>query len=325
MQSRPPESTPHTPPHTDIQQCIISYQELDPSLPKVLALNSNELIIGGIRTAATFLTNVYTTSAASSSDLAAHPGFSVQPIAWCNNPNNQAPLPNAFFSVNTSAALAGAVQTLTTSVAANPESFLAAQYVLPATIVLEQNMSVTDVLLLASSSGGSINLSLSLLITGPSFPIELGVPPPPSVSLDLSGCAGCLTLTGQFANLYVANLNLVGAQLQGSGTLGGLLSHGGCSPDVNNDGDEDDLRNSSRIGGGFVRFNCSDSVRVHLRNVSLTVPQAAFQQMLVALPSSSWQVSRRAGGLRGWWGRRGGPAGLVGDLEVCSFIVILCV
>ena len=100
-----------------------------------------------------------------------------------------------------------------------------ARYIFPASVILYKNVSVKEVVDLASaavngscggSSGGSsgannsVLLPLSLLMSGPSFPMQLGVAVPSIVRLDLTGCIGCLAMTDNTVNVYLSQMTLTG-------------------------------------------------------------------------------------------------------------------
>ena len=58
------------------------------------------------------------------------------------------------------------------------------QQVFPAVIVVEQDMNVSDLVLLASRlDGSSVRLSIPVILSGPPYPTQLGLPAPASVTL----------------------------------------------------------------------------------------------------------------------------------------------
>ena len=123
-------------------------------------------------------------------------------------------------SVTTPESLAAALCSLP-AYASSPLARLMARYILPASIILYQNVSVKEAVGLAfaavngsssGSSGGSsgVSLPLPLMISGPRFPMQLGVARPSIVRLDLTGCVGCLDLTDNTINVYLTQVTLTG-------------------------------------------------------------------------------------------------------------------
>ena len=108
---------------------------------------------------------------------------------------------------------------------------------------------------------------LQLLTSHPS-PLQLGAPPPPSVTLDLSGCIGCVNLTGH-ARVYLTNLHLTGLEQPGHGP--------GPSSSSSRSGGGSQLGNTTShlpLALWAFQFNRSSGVpSVILYNVTLTLPQ----------------------------------------------------
>lgn len=151
-------------------------------------------------------------------------------------------------------------------------------------IVLEQDMNASDLVRSAARQGGSVNISVPLLLIKPACPTQLGVPVPASVSLDLAGCVGCVSLPDLSANnaahVYINNLYLTGLEQRQVASSNGTTSS-------SNAGSGDGSMLSSLPLWAF-QFNRSPrSVRVNLRNVTLTLPQREFRSLLAAAGSGS--------------------------------------
>ena len=153
-------------------------------------------------------------------------------------------------------------------------------------VIIEEDMTASDVVLLASRLNGSISIGLPTLLTGPPFPTQLGAPVPASVSLDLSGCIGCVTLTHSAAHVYLAHMHLTGLERPAAE----YLSYG--------------LEYNLTFPLWAFQFNRSagSSPRVTLRNVSLTLPPEEFQLLLAGLSPGAGlgdNLKFKVGGLLG--------------------------
>ena len=204
----------------------------------------------------------------------------VYSICRCSNKNNVTPASFGFFSVATSAGLADALVNVSTYVASNPPAVDRALTVFPNIIILEQDMGVQDVVQRASG-GGPISLTLPLLLTGPPFPTQLGVPTPTSVSLDLTGCLGCLSLDNSTTHVYLANLHLTGLERPAA-------SNSSSNSSISSSGDGTQL-SLPLWAFHFERLPGNLSMHVHLRNVTLTLPQDEFRMLLAGLPAAGSQ------------------------------------
>ena len=146
------------------------------------------------------------------------------------------------FSVSTPQSFAQALLSLIPAyILANPLARFEAQYVLPASLILNQNVTAEDVVDLAvgstalngsgngsgSGSRRGLPLPLPLLMTGPTFPMQLGLAVPSIVALSLAGCVGCLALTDSTVHVYLTQMMLTGR----TGVVGGECgwwTGGGC-------------------------------------------------------------------------------------------------
>ena len=115
------------------------------------------------------------TNSSGALDMAAHPGFHVQPPAWCVDPAHRGPVNTSFSSVNTSAALAAALLRYSALGHVAASVAFAATF-MPAVLVIEQDMAVAEVVvrLAALEVNGSISLGMPLMVSGPPFPVTLG-------------------------------------------------------------------------------------------------------------------------------------------------------
>ena len=127
----------------------------------------------------------------------------------------------------------------------------------------------------------SIAIGMPLFLSCPLYPVKSGVPPPASVTLDLSGCIGCMSLTDNGVVVYLSNLHLTGlAPLLASGTRD---SSSGSSSGNSGSGD---LLALPLWAFRFNRCpNCSAGVWLH--NVSLTLPMKEYSLLLASLPSTA--------------------------------------
>ena len=170
----------------------------------------------------------------------------------------------------------------------------------PNLVIIEQDMTASDVVRLASLFNGSISIGLPTLLMGPLLPTQLGVPVPASVSLDLSGCIGCVTLANSAAHVYLAHLHLMGLERP---TAKFLSSNNGSSSSSSSN--EDDLGFNLTLPLWAFQFNRSagSRPRVTLRNVSLTLLREDFRLLLAGLSAGDaglgggWQF--KVGGLLG--------------------------
>ena len=267
--------------------------------PRVLLLNADAGVFGNWQTPEAYYFNLsFVTPASSLVNLSAHPGFSVKPLVYCSNPNsNVRPHSGGFFSVATSEGLADSLLQLSAiNDPVNVHYFLT---VFPSVIILEQDMAATNLLLLVPRPDrSSVSIGLPLLLTGPPYSTQLGLPAAPaSVSLDLSGCLGCVSLPNNTAHMYLSNLHLTGLERPADSSsnlpLTGLERPVAAAA-ANNSG-----------GGAYqlwamwaFQFNRSAGsvMRVTLRNVTLTLPQAEFLVLLDSLAAGAgssgggWQM-----------------------------------
>ena len=196
-----------------------------PGLDMATLYMPTTLIWGGVITSASVHLNVtLTTSATSgSSDLGQHPGFSIKPLFYCSNTHNITPLSHGLYIISTSTmGLADALLDIAANVTSSPGAASTAVDGAPTLAIIEQDMSINGVVQLAASQNSSVGLGVPLIITSSLYPLQLGDPVPPCVTLDLSGCVGCVSLTGP-ARVYLTNLHLTGLQRPGisNGVRGG--------------------------------------------------------------------------------------------------------
>ena len=154
------------------------------------------LIWGGVITSASVHLNVTltTTATSGSTDLGQHPGFSIKPLFYCSNTHNITPLSHGLYIISTSTmGLADALLDIAANVTANPAAAITALYAFPNVVILGQDTSIDDVVQLAASQNSSVGLGVPLVITSSLFPLRLGDPAPPCMTLDLSGCTGCVS------------------------------------------------------------------------------------------------------------------------------------
>ena len=133
-----------------------------------------------------------------------------------------------------------------------------------------------------TARNGSLHLSVSLLVSGPPYPTLLGVPSPGAVSLDLGGCLGCVSLDSTSGQVYFANMHLTGLEhpVAPSGSSGNVSS----------------IRSVADMSLPLWAFNfvrAGGQSSVHLLNVTLTLPQAEFQMLLMSVTNGA--VSAPAG------------------------------
>ena len=260
-----------------------------PGIPDmVLQLSQGLITYGGVIMNSVVNLNFTAISTSSGYDLSSqHPGFTIRPLSFCYSPGSSFStyaLPNTFFSVNSSESLAASLLQVTTTLASSPSPGDVAaswQSAWPPTLVIDQDVTAAAVLQLASSQGGSVSLDMPLLLMGPVAPSQLGVPLQTSVTLDLAGCIGCITLSGNTTHVYLLNLHLTGLEMR----VGG---------------------NSSGVEGAQLvlplwafQFNRSGSLPyVHLRNCSLILSQQEFSTLLGllgGLPAGSAARAAAAG------------------------------
>ena len=127
----------------------------------------------------------------------------------------------------------------------------------------------------------SIAIGMPLFLSCPLYPVKSGVPPPASVTLDLSGCIGCMSLTDNGVVVYLSNLHLTGlAPLLASGTRD---SSSGSSSGNSGSGD---LLALPLWAFRFNRCpNCSTGIWLH--NVSLTLPVEEYSLLLASLTAAA--------------------------------------
>ena len=264
-------------------------------MARVTQLDTDSLVFGGLRDSTAYNFNeAYLTSQAymspqdsSLDNLAQHPGFTIQPLAWCSTAPTVTPQTSLFFSIATSAELAGSLLQLSTTLGADPVAVTAAVGIFPGVIILQQNVTAADVVSLASHGNGSVSIRAPLLLYGPAFPIARGALPPSPVTLDLAGCIGCMSLYNSAAHVYLTDLGLTGLERP--------TSHNSSSSSSS----------SSQSGGAqlflplwaFQFDRSSGNFSVHLRNVTLTLPHEEFLLLLMSLPAGEGQQHQPAGGL----------------------------
>ena len=263
-------------------------------LPDAVLMTQDTITYEGAILTSIINLNFTAISTSSGYDLSTqHPGFTIQPLFYCHSPRSSHSafaLPNSFFNVNSSESLATSLLQVTTTLASSPfpgDVAASWQSGWPATLVIDQDVTAVAVLQLASSQGGSVSLDMPLLLMGPVAPSQLGVPLQTSVTLDLAGCIGCITLSGNTTHVYLLNLHLTGLEMR----VGG---------------------NSSGVEGAQLvlplwafQLNRSGSFPyVHLRNCSLILPQQEFSTLLGLLgglpvgsaAAAGAQLQVRAGG-----------------------------
>ena len=176
------------------------------------------------------------------------------------------------------------LQVSAASVTYSPVDVLFTLTVLPDIIVLEQDVGIADAM--AGHLNGSASVSLPLLLTGPPYPTRLGVSAPASVTLDFSGCVGCMDLAGgDTAQVYLSNLHLTGLERPAVGN-GSSSGGGGVSSGPPGSSSTDPAPAPSLALWAF-RFNrTADAAaggvpRVRLHNVSVTLPCAEFGLLLL--------------------------------------------
>ena len=227
---------------------------------KALELNTDTVMWGGVQTAVGYNINVSLVSETSALvDLP--PSFSIKPFFYCVNPFNLTPLSYGFYSIGSSAGLLESLLLISTTVANDPAEVAGALTVLPPLIVLEQDTSAADVVQLAHQGNGSVGLGVPLMVMGPAYPVHLAVPTPAHVSLDLSGCVGCVSLLGRSSQLYLTNLNLTGLERGPGVGNGAQLS----------------------LPLWAFQFDRTGNTSVHLFNVTLILPQDEFGLLLAGL------------------------------------------
>ena len=248
--------------HAEITRFGYIYQPL-PGLDPVTQFSTDTLTFGGSKSATIVRINVTVTTTTTSgySDLSQHPGFSVKPVWYCSNANNLRPLSYGLYIVSTPAGLVDSLLSIAANVSSNPAAVAVTLDVFPALIIIEQDVSINDVAQLAASQNSSVSLVVPLLLTSPPYPLLSGAPVPPSQTLDLSGCIGCVSLTGP-ARVYLTNLHLTGLH-RPSPSPGP-----GPGPISNVDGRQ------LSLALWALQFNRSSGIpSVILYNVTLTLPQ----------------------------------------------------
>ena len=242
-------------------------------------MDNDTIIFGALRAVTSFNFNTaIVTMNASLADLSGHPGFSNQPQTWCSAPPTIVPQSVGYFSISMPADLSETLLLLYDTMNTNPLTMTAGVNSFPSTIIIEKDSSAAAVVQLASQQNGSVIINAALLLSAPAFPTQLGVPLPASVTLDLSGCVGCMSLSNSKVHVYLANLHLTGLE----------------RPVANSSGDGAQL-SLPLWAFQFNRSSGTQAVRLHLRNVTLTLPQDEFTHVLVSLPGAQ-QLQLPAGG-----------------------------
>ena len=144
-------------------------------------------------------------------------------------------------------------------------------------------MNVSDLVLLASRlDGSSVRLSIPVILSGPPYPTQLGLPAPASVTLNLAGCFACISLANT-SSVYLSNLHLTGLERpvnSSSNSSSGSSSNGMWAFQFN--------RSSSSN-------HSSSSVWVSLHNVTLTLPRQEFRTLLAGVVLANVSGSGTAG------------------------------
>ena len=155
-------------------------------------------------------------------------------------------------------------------------------------VIIEQDTTFAEVAAVASRQpNGSIAISMPLFMSRPLYPVKSGVPLPSSVTLDLDGCIGCVSLMDNGVVIYISNLHLTGlAPLLALDTLDDFNSgRGNRSGSSGSSGSGDLLA----LPLWAFRFNrcpkCSACVWLH--NVSLTLPMKEYSLLLASLPATA--------------------------------------
>ena len=210
--------------------------------------------------------------------LSQHPGFAIQPLSLCRPPGPIPPLMQAsdFFSVSMASGLLDALLQLYTTIATDPLASGTAEVIWPSMVVVEQDLSASE-LVQHARSNGSVIINAPLLIMGPPFPTQLGQPiPATQVTLDLAGCSGCLVLPDSTVHVYLSDLHLTGLERPAAGNAGSGANYsaGGAAQ----------LPLPSWVLWAFQFDRLSGNLSLHLRNVTLTLPQQDFLLLLDSLP-----------------------------------------
>ena len=295
-------------------------------------LNNHSLVYADVQTPASWAINM-TIDWSPTFDLQQHPGFSLHPLFLCPpDPQRRTPPPNLFYTTNKAVGLASALMSLQAAILSNPLATIYAMYAFPAIVILEEDLSVEDVVKLASSNGQGVGLSLPLILMSPKYPTRLGVPPA-DMTLDLTGCVSCISMADSpQVHVYLTGVHLTGLQpllggssaaaaaaAAGSGTTPGAnltLSTPGANLTLPTPGANLTLSTPSANltlstpGANLslplwaFRFNRS-STQVDLHNVTLTLPGAEFRMLLASLAA--------------------GGAGLAGlKVQVCRVLRMMC-
>ena len=159
-------------------------------------MDTDTLMYGAMRSTTLFSYNTaIVTPNSSLADLSTHPGFIQQPLNWCSTPSTMVPQTVGYFSISTPAALSDALLLLYNTMITDPLSMFSGIGSFPSTIILEQDLDASGVLQLAARQNSSVVINAPLLLSAPAYPVKLGVPLPASVTLDLAGCLGCMSLS----------------------------------------------------------------------------------------------------------------------------------
>ena len=241
-----------------------SFQPM-PGLPKVLLFDSEALVWGGMRTSAAFHVNVSLISYPSSLyNSSQHPGFDVQPLYWCANTNNMTPVSDGVFSAATSAGLADSFKQISTAVEDEPAAAAFAFTLMAIVIMIEQSVTTLDVV-----AGGGAKVGTPLVLLKSPWPSQVGAPVPASLTLDLSGCLGCVSLANRATHVYIIDLCLTGLE----------------QPVVSSGSNSSDGTQLSLPLWAFQFNRSSGSPSVTLYNVTLMLPQEEFRLLLAGLPA----------------------------------------
>ena len=183
-----------------------------------------------------------------------------------------------YFTVRTPEELADALYQVSTYLSSSAAWVAYSFTVSPAIITLSDDLTAAGVVQLASRlNGSSLSLSTPLLVLGPLFPVLLDVPIPASVTLDLAGCIGCLSLKndpmhGQ-VHVYLSDIQITGLEAAYSSSSNGSSGTLQGTPLA-----------LPLWAFQFNRSTCNASVILH--NVTLTLPQVEFQLLLAGLPAA---------------------------------------
>ena len=297
-----------------------------PGQPRVLQMSQSCVEVGGVRMPVSYFFNVSMTASAflAPSLSQEHPGFTLRPLSWCMPMSESRPLTSLrMFFINNSSQL---TDMLLISLPVLERNWLSTSSALPSfpiTVIFPQSVAITDLLAeLAKSSAAtspsspaSASVTLPLMLMGPAFPYQVGQAVPGDVTLDLTGCIGCISLSSFQAQVYITGIHLSGLEPldpstssmatngsnsgssssnssswgSGSSSSNGSSWGSGSSSSnssVNGSGSSNDTSVATGLALPLWAFQFSRSPgnqSVHLHNVSLTLPVAEFRWLLDSL------------------------------------------